>query len=60
MMEQATFTYSPWGKPLEIQTKTIEEHGRKQINAISNPNEWLVALINEAESEDNYKKYLKN
>ena len=60
MMEQATFTYSPWGKPLEIQTKTIEEHGRKQINAISNPNEWLVALINEADHEDNYKKYLKN
>ena len=54
MMEQATFTYSPWGKPLEIQTKTIEEHGRKQINAISNPNEWLVALINEADHEDNY------
>ena len=30
------------------------------MNAISNPNEWLVALINKDDHEDNYKKYLKN
>ena len=34
MIKQATFTYSPLGKSLEKQTKTIENQGRKQIEAI--------------------------
>ena len=31
MIEQAKFTYSPLGKALEKQRKTIEDQGRKQI-----------------------------
>ena len=32
--EQAKFTYSPLGKSLEKQIKTIEDQGKKQIKAI--------------------------
>ena len=34
IIEQAKFTYSPLGKALEKQTKTIEDQGEKQINAL--------------------------
>ena len=34
--KQAKFTNSPWGKALEIQTKTTEDQGEKQIKAIKN------------------------
>ena len=34
IIEQAKFTYSPLGKALEKQTKTIEDQGVKQINAL--------------------------
>ena len=34
MIKQATFTYSPLGKSLEKQTKTIENQERKQTEAI--------------------------
>ena len=34
IIEQAKFTSSPFGKPFQEQTKTIKEHGEKQINAI--------------------------
>ena len=33
-MEQAKFTYSPLGKALEKQTKTIEDQGIKQAEAL--------------------------
>ena len=33
-MEQAKFTYSPWGKAFERQTKTIEDQGKKQVDAL--------------------------
>ena len=33
-IEQANFTYSPLGKAFEKQTNTIEDQGKKQINAI--------------------------
>ena len=33
MIEQAKFTYSPLGKPLEKQTKTIKEHGKQLIKS---------------------------
>ena len=36
IIEQAKFTYSPLRKAFEKQTKTIEEQGRKQIDAITN------------------------
>ena len=34
ILEQAKFTYSPWGKAFEKQIKTIEEQGRKQVVAL--------------------------
>ena len=33
--EQAKFTYSPLGKAFEKQTKTIEDQGKKQIDALA-------------------------
>ena len=33
-IEQAKFTYSTLGKAFEKQTKTIEEHGQKQVKAL--------------------------
>ena len=34
MIEQAKFTYSPLGKAFEKQAKTIEDQGKKQIEAL--------------------------
>ena len=34
MIEQAKFTYSPLGKAFEKQTKTTEDQGRKQTDAL--------------------------
>ena len=34
IIEQAKFIYSPLGKALEKQTKTIEDQGEKQVNAL--------------------------
>ena len=34
IIEQAKFTYSPLGKTFERQTKTIEDHGKKQVDAV--------------------------
>ena len=34
IIEQARFTYSPLGKAFEKQAKTIEDQGKKQINAL--------------------------
>ena len=36
IIEQATFTYSPLGKAFEKQIKTIENQGKKQIDALQN------------------------
>ena len=41
-IEQAKFTYSPLGKTLENQTKTIEDQGEKQIKAIEEHGKQLV------------------
>ena len=35
IIEQANFTYSPLGKTFEKQTKTIENQGKKQIDALA-------------------------
>ena len=37
--EQAKFTYSPLGKAFVTQTKTIKDHGEKQIKAIQDNKE---------------------
>ena len=34
MIQQAKFTYSPLGKAFEKQIKTIEDQGKKQIDAL--------------------------
>ena len=34
IIEQAKFTYSPLGKAFEKQTKTIEDQGKKQVDAL--------------------------
>ena len=36
VIEQAKFTYSPLGKAFEKQIKTIEDQGKKQVNALEN------------------------
>ena len=36
IVEQAKFTYSPLGKAFEKQTKTIEDHGKKEVEALEN------------------------
>ena len=36
IMEQAKFTYSPLGKAFEKQIKTIENQGKKQVDALEN------------------------
>ena len=35
IIEQAKFTYSPLGKAFEKQTKTIEDQGKKQTDALA-------------------------
>ena len=42
MLEQTNFTYSPIGKALEKQTKTIEDQGKKQIKANEDRGKQLV------------------
>ena len=34
IVKQAKFTYSPWGKAFEKQTKTIKDQGEKQTRAV--------------------------
>ena len=34
IIEQAKFSYSPFGKVFEKQTKTIEDCGKKQVEAL--------------------------
>ena len=36
IIEQARFTYSPLGKPFEKQIKTVEDQGKKQVEALEN------------------------
>ena len=59
-MEQAKFTYFPLVKDFEKQTKTIEEQGRKQIDAITNLNERLVVLTNKDDHKDDHKNIYKD
>ena len=35
IIEQAKFTYSPLGKAFQNQTKTIEDQGKKQVDALT-------------------------
>ena len=46
IIEQTKFTYSPLGKAFEKQIKTIEDQGKKQIDALENlkPKEQTKAI----------------
>ena len=51
MIEQAKFTYSPLGKAFEKQIKTIEDQGKKQIDALKDlkdsekNNKYMLMII---------------
>ena len=57
IIEQAKFTYSSFGEDLEKQTKTIEEQGEK-IDAVTNQNKILEALINKGDHKSIYKEII--
>ena len=47
IIEQAKFTYSPLGKAFEKQTKTIEDQGENQVDALEslkNPDNELPSV----------------
>ena len=46
IVEKGTFTYFPLGKAFEKQTKTIEEQGEKQVEALEvlKPNTQKLAI----------------
>ena len=52
IIQQAKFNYSPLGKAIEKQRKTIEDHGKKQVEAIQD-NKQLVNI-----NKDDYKDRL--
>ena len=54
IIEQTKFTYSPLGNAFEKQTKTIEDHGKKQAKALENlkPTERLKAITYHDESSE--------
>ena len=47
---QGTFTYSPLGKALEKQIKTIEKQGEKQIGVLEEHGKQLLKSSGEKES----------
>ena len=62
IIEQTKFTYSPLGKAFEKQTKTIEDHGKKQVEALENlkPIERSKAITHDDESlEQKQETYIK-
>ena len=57
--EKAKYAYSPLGKAFQKQTETIEEQGRKQIDAITNQNKRLSALKNKDDHREDHKDIYK-
>ena len=49
-LAQGTFTYSPLGKALEKQIKTIEKQGEKQIGVLEEHGKQLLKSSGEKES----------
>ena len=63
IMEQARFTYSPLGKAIEKQIKTIEDQGKKQVkalNTLKSNNQLTIedVIPNDALKNDETKKDL--
>ena len=63
IIEQAKFTYSPLGKAFEKQIKTIEDQGKKQVDALNtlkSNNQLTIedVIPNDALKNDESKKEL--
>ena len=56
VIEQAKFAYSPLCKAFEKQTKTIEEQGKKQIDATTDQKKRLEALSNKKDRKSFYRE----
>ena len=50
MIEQAQFTYYPFGKASEKQTKAIEDQGKKQIKTLEKHGKQLIMSSGEKDS----------
>ena len=55
IIQQAKFTYSPLGKAFEKQVKTIEDQGKKQVNALENLKPKKETKLIEDESNNRSK-----
>ena len=55
IIEQTKFTYSPLGKAFEKQIKTIEDQGKKQVDALESlkPKEQTKAITYKSDDDDN-------
>ena len=53
IIEQARFTYSPLGKAFEKQIKTIENQGKKQVDALENlkPKEQIKPIEDKSNNQ---------
>ena len=61
IIEQAKFTYSPLGKAFEKQTKTIDDQGKKQIDALADLKEIKPIKTKPIETEPGeYSDYFLN
>ena len=65
IIEQARFTYSPFGKAFEEQLKTIEDQGEKQIKAIQIKDNLkqlkdMIIMLKILHLSQNKKKYFIN
>ena len=56
IIQQAKFIYSPLRKAFEKQIKTIEEQGKKQIDAITNQIKKLIKINQALTNKDNDHK----
>ena len=54
IIEQARFTYSPLGKAFEKQIKTIEDQGKKQVDALESlkPKEQTKAITYKSDDDN--------
>ena len=60
MIEQAKFIYSPLGKALEKQTKTMEDKKKKKKDSAINQNERQVGSINNDGKNVSLQEIFKN
>ena len=59
VIEQAKFTYSPLGKALQKQAKTIKEQGEKQIEALKKHEEKQVEPLQALVPQESIKELLQ-